>query len=86
MLELSLLNKEKYRTRRGDKIVITKTDEIIIFLVYVAYIILVIMAVNRALKCSDPTPDSRAIHFLFCLTSPISYLLISHVVPGFCKT
>lgn len=48
------------------------------------YIIILFWAISRALKCSQKTPDSRAIHLLFCFVSPSLYLVCSYAVPGFC--
>ena len=53
-------------------------------IVVLIYLILIFWSVTRALKCSQSTPDSRAIHILFCFTSPMLYLFSSYLVPGFC--
>ena len=47
-------------------------------------LILFVWAIFRAIKCSQATPDSRAVHLLFATVSPILYLIFSHAVEGFC--
>lgn len=53
---------------------------IITFMVFAA---LMTLAIYRALKCSKPAADSRALHLLFSTTSPIIYIVASYLVPGF---
>ena len=44
-----------------------------------------VWAITRALKCSQNTPDSRAMHLLFASVSPILYLVFSYIsVFGIC--
>lgn len=49
----------------------------------VVYLIFLIWALTRAMKCSSANPDSRAIHFLFAFASPVVYIIVSYTVPGF---
>lgn len=51
----------------------------------IIYILFLVWAISRALKCSSKNPDSRAIHFMFMFTSPILYVVSSYAVPGFSK-
>lgn len=50
-----------------------------------AVVILIIYAwaFMRAYKCSQPNPDSRAIHFAFASLSPVLYIILTYLVPGF---
>ena len=47
-------------------------------------LILFVWAIFRAIKCSQATPDSRAVHLLFATVSPILYIIFSYAVEGFC--
>lgn len=49
----------------------------------VVYVLFLIWAIMRAMKCSSANPDSRAIHFMFAFASPLLYIILSYVVPGF---
>ena len=53
--------------------------------IVLVYMIILFWAISRALKCSQKTPDSRAIHFMFCFISPSLYLICGYYVPGFCS-
>ena len=61
---------------------LTNTQVIVLSILYLTILVLAIM---RALKCSQPNADSRAIHFLFSFISPSLYLITSFLVPDFCK-
>tara|TARA_Y100000385_G_C13107286_1_gene648964 strand:+ start:3113 stop:3430 length:318 start_codon:yes stop_codon:yes gene_type:complete len=43
-----------------------------------------IWAIARALQCSKQDPDSRALHLMFAVVSPVLYLIFSYTVEGFC--
>lgn len=61
------------------------TTQMVMFTVFIIlYFIIVFWSIARAIKCSSPSPDSRALHLLFCFISPGLYLVSSLVVPGFC--
>ena len=86
MLELNSLlqaakpaNKKELTPKEKANITIAVS---VIFLIEVA---LWIWAIIRALKCSQATPDSRALHLLFAIVSPTMYLIFSFTVDGFCK-
>ena len=51
----------------------------------IIWIVLFIFAIMRALRCSNATPDSRAIHIMFATASPVLYIICSYAVSGFCK-
>lgn len=53
--------------------------------IVVIELIFFVWAIFRAIKCSQATPDSRAVHLLFATVSPILYLIFSHAVEGFCS-
>ena len=63
-----------------------KRDQAIaIVIVIIIELALWVWAIMRALKCSQNTPDSRAIHLLFASVSPILYLAFSYFsVFGIC--
>lgn len=46
--------------------------------------ILIIFAWMRALKCSNPNPDSKAVHLLFATVDPLAYLIFSYIVNNMC--
>jgi|688.fasta_scaffold00301_36 hypothetical protein len=48
----------------------------------VIYIMILVLALYRAMLCSNANADSRAIHFLFATVSPVMYILLSYLVPG----
>ena len=49
----------------------------------VLYVLLFGLAIYRALICSSNNPDSKAVHLFFASVSPLLYIVISYVVPGF---
>jgi hypothetical protein len=49
----------------------------------VLYLLIFALAIYRALICSSNNPDSKAIHLFFATVSPLLYIVISYVVPGF---
>jgi hypothetical protein len=53
-------------------------------IIIIIELILFVWAIFRAIKCSQASPDSRAIHLLFATVSPFLYLIFSYVVDGFC--
>lgn len=81
MLELFALNSSVKGTSDGDSS--TPSTVALVFAVLL-WIALLVWAISRALKCSKANPDSRALHFLFCLSSPSLYLVCSYAVPDFC--
>ena len=46
------------------------------------YILIFVLAIYRAMACSNNNPDSRAIHLFFATVSPVVYILLSYFVPG----
>ena len=62
--------------QRGLNIAIT-----VIIIIEVA---LWIWAIARALQCSKQDPDSRALHLMFAVVSPLLYLIFSYTVEGLC--
>lgn len=88
MLELTLI---KYNSNCANNKV--KSDEstddenipiAVLITVFILYFFILTWAILRALICSSPTPDSRALHLLFCFISPTLYLFCTYLVPGFC--
>jgi len=65
----------------GDKRVIA----ILTIIYVVVYLVLLVFAILRAIKCSTATPDSRALHLMFAIVSPVMYLIFSYLVPGMCR-
>jgi hypothetical protein len=59
---------------------------IVIAIIVVVELILLVWAILRAIKCSQASPDSRAIHLLFAIVSPFLYLVFSYAVDGFCPS
>ncbi len=53
--------------------------------IIVLELVLFVWAIFRAIKCSQATPDSRAVHLLFATVSPVLYLIFSYAVEGFCR-
>jgi hypothetical protein len=47
------------------------------------YVLIFGLAIYRAFLCSGNNPDSKAIHLFFASVSPLLYIVISYVVPGF---
>ena len=87
MLELSLI---KYNCNKDKNLKSEDEDDekiplVLLVLVFIFYFCILTWAIIRALMCSNPTPDSRALHLLFCFVSPTLYLLSSYIVPGFCS-
>lgn len=73
---------ENYKYKRDYKLTPSEVAFILGFmLIYIAFFM---WAIVRAVQCSSATPDSRAIHFLFAISMPIPYVVISILVPGFC--
>lgn len=62
----------------------TTAQMVVVTMFIMLYFIIVFWSISRAIKCSSPSPDSRALHLLFCFVSPFLYLISSLVVPGFC--
>jgi len=64
------------------------SDNTNLTIVYVVVAVLVftfiIWAIVRALHCSKAAPDSRAVHLLFAVISPVFYVIFSYAVSGFC--
>ncbi len=83
MLELFALNSVKGSNDDPDSPSTGST--VVAILVILIWFAIFFWAVTRALQCSKKDPDSRAIHFLFCLTSPSLYLVCSYAVPDFCN-
>ncbi len=88
MLELhTLMSAARAGTTNGDgKLTPEQQRNLNIALVVIIIIelALFIWAIYRALKCSQASPDSRAIHLLFATVSPVLYLVFSYAVEGFC--
>ena len=53
------------------------------FIAVVLYLLIFGLAIYRAFLCSGNNPDSKAIHLFFASVSPLLYIVISYVVPGF---
>jgi hypothetical protein len=53
------------------------------FMAVLLYVLIFVLAIYRAMVCSSNNPDSRAIHLFFASVSPVLYILISYLVPGF---
>lgn len=88
MLELSLI---KYNSNCLNTKVKSDEDDddenipiALLITVFILYFFILSWAILRALICSSPTPDSRALHLLFCFISPTLYLFCTYFVPGFC--
>ena len=62
-----------------------KTEMIVKAVAMIIYLVFFVWAIFRALRCSAPTPDSRALHLMFATLSPVLYLIFSYAVEGFCK-
>lgn len=87
MIELQLINNAPKKNKLyssnedDDDTELTTTAYVLILLLYFT---ILSWAIWRALTCSSPSPDSRALHLLFCFISPTLYLVSSYVVPDFC--
>ena len=57
---------------------------VVYVIVSIIIFIFIIWAIARALHCSKSTPDSRAVHLLFAVISPVFYVIFSYSVSGFC--
>lgn len=72
----------------GDTKKLTPTQQrnlnLALAVIVILELILFVWAIFRAIKCSQATPDSRAVHLLFATLSPILYLIFSYAVDGFC--
>lgn len=81
MLELLALNSAKGSSDSDSD---SSNSAVVTLAALLIWLTLFIWAIIRARKCSKKDPDSRAIHFLFCLTSPSLYIICSYAVPDFC--
>jgi hypothetical protein len=91
MIELILFN-NVYVTSKDTKSPTLSPDEKVrmenqlrsaTFVAVVLYVLIFGLAIYRALICSSNNPDSKAIHLFFASVSPLLYIVISYVVPGF---
>ena len=60
------------------------SKDIATIVVFILYVTIFVWAIMRAIRCSNATPDSRALHLLFATASPVMYLVFSYLVEGFC--
>jgi hypothetical protein len=94
MLELAVINNIKQNlvgndNGNGDGNKLTPAQINTLKILYVVLVILDLLlitwAIMRAIKCSSMNSDSRAIHLLFALVSPVFYIAFSYLIPGFCS-
>lgn len=86
MLEAKLFeNTLNYNKKQDDNDGFEEQDPVSLTIIIFIYMIILVWGITRALKCSQKTPDSRAIHLFFCFVSPSLYLLCSYTVPDFCS-
>lgn len=83
MLELALAksytgNKDYNHMSAAQK----RSYTITMTIVMVLWIIFFLWAFKRAKLCSSSSPDSRAIHYLFAVVSPVLYVIFSYSVLG----
>lgn len=83
MIELFVLNAAKNNDNKTDDE--KKANNIAVAVTVLVYLIFWIWAIFRALRCSSTTPDSRALHLLFAVSSPLLYIIFSYTVTGLCK-
>jgi uncharacterized membrane protein (DUF485 family) len=84
MLELFTLNSMKSDSVNNTEDEI-KSRHVITIISIIIYFIFFLLAIFRALQCSNITPESRAIHLMFATMSPVMYILLSYSIYGFCK-
>lgn len=88
MLELnSALSLAKATASDGDKQLTPEQQRrlnIATAVIIIIEVALWIWAIARALQCSKQDPDSRALHLMFAVVSPVLYLIFSYTVEGFC--
>ena len=77
-LKQTLKTKENYSDSDDNNLTIVYVIVAIIIFTFI------IWAITRALHCSKAAPDSRAVHLLFAVISPVFYVIFSYAVPGFC--
>lgn len=82
-VELYALN-AAVKNSKGDNDDLTPVQVAATTVLLIIIMVLWVLAIIRALKCSKKTPDSRALHLLFASTSPVLYLIFSYFVSGFC--
>lgn len=63
---------------------LTTSEKIYNVIAVLIVLSLIFWAWSRAYKCSQKTPDSRAIHFLFASVDPVLYLIFSYGIDGMC--
>lgn len=84
MLEVSLLSTSCKKNIHDTDEKTEITYSIATIIAVLVYITILVWALKRAMLCSSATPDSRALHFMFCFMSPTLYLASSYLIPGFC--
>ena len=81
---LKHINNSKTENSETNQSTNNTSIKIFIVIIFLVIIYLIIFAWYRAYKCSNNTPDSRAIHFLFATTDPLLYIIFSYAIPGMC--
>jgi uncharacterized membrane protein len=84
MLEIHAIRSIFPTTRESDDIDTKKISTGVNTMIAVIYLVFFIVAMIRAEKCSTKSNDSRAVHYLFAVVSPVMYVIVSYLVPGFC--
>lgn len=88
MLELNSALSVAKATANGEDKQLTPEQQrrlnIAIAVIIIIEVALWIWAIARALECSKHDPDSRALHLMFAVVSPVLYLIFSYTVGGFC--
>jgi low temperature requirement protein LtrA len=88
MLELhGALSAAKAAVNNGDNKLTPAQQQrlnVAVTVIVIIEVALWIWAIARALQCSNQTPDSRALHLMFAVVSPVLYLVFSYTVTGFC--
>jgi hypothetical protein len=88
MLELhSALTAAKAAVNNDDKKLTPDQQQrlnVTVTVIVIIEVALWIWAIARALQCSKQIPDSRALHLMFAVASPLLYLVFSYTVTGFC--
>lgn len=84
MFQIHIAKLLKYFGILPDKLWADMTDKEKMYLSLVVFLefCIFIWALTRAVSCSNP--DTRALHLLFAIYSPMFYLFFSYVVGGFC--
>jgi len=86
MLELYAMNAINGNKNWADMTADERREHVASMSIGITILLIVwIWAIVRALRCSNKTPDSRAVHLFFATVSPILYLIFSYFVGGFCK-